>query len=675
MARHQDHLSRFRPVNQASQQSPSGIKSPWFAAALACLLMFMMWFPTQATAANRSLTLYFTHTKETTTITYKRNGKFDADGLRQLNRFLRDWRRNESTQMDPALFDLIWQVYKETGAKKPIHVVSAYRSPATNNMLRSRSRGVAKNSRHTKGQAMDFYLPGVSVETIRNVGLRMQAGGVGYYPSSRSPFVHIDTGNVRHWPRMSRKQLAKVFPKGKTVHVPRDGKPFSGYKVAKAQVAKRKADMIRSSRSVRRFSQVAKAAPSTKKPTKVQLAKLSQKQQQEKTSLLQSLLNQKPKQPPKPVLNTQITPAPIDLQGTPTGGPFAATPDSAMPRQLATLPKRPQNRPDPALRDQVPQAPLPSDETTAEIAVAQASEQEEQPKAQEPVTMASLPRARPASAKQKPFQLASAEPITVLDPIKSQVENQDQTDKDTTVAETPTSGDTLTLASLPKARLTAEKSAERTLIAPDSVEPATAIEPDASASAVLASMTQSKPADDKDQPSNRFAYAASDETFVAALPTQRPRARLQKELNELGVASLPQDAKRTQLAGLTSPLLTPPEATANTLAALPRTARPASSSVVTKTPAPQQRSQSNQMAKLTFAFGPSGMAHFAHMKQSTKTATFARLSRPIPANLHGLVSKPTSMIEQTFSHQTSQQIGDAHFAGAAIAHMAVRSFN
>ncbi|AJC80574.1 peptidase M15 family protein [Rhizobium etli bv. phaseoli str. IE4803] len=95
------------------------------------------------------------------TITYKRDGKFDPKGLAQINRFLRDWRRNEPTRMDPRLLDLVWEVYKRSGGKDYIHVVSAYRSPATNNMLRNRSRstGVAKKSQHMLGKAMDFYFP------------------------------------------------------------------------------------------------------------------------------------------------------------------------------------------------------------------------------------------------------------------------------------------------------------------------------------------------------------------------------------------------------------------------------------------------------------------------------------------------------------------------------------
>jgi len=153
--------------------------------------------------------------------------------------FLRDWRRNEPTKIDPRLLDVVWEAYRQSGSRAYIHVVSAYRSPATNAMLRSRSRGVAKKSQHMLGKAMDWYLPDVKLKTLRNIGLRMQAGGVGYYPTSGSPFVHFDVGNVRHWPGISRAELASVFPNGKTLHVPSDGKPLPGYEQAMAAYKQR----------------------------------------------------------------------------------------------------------------------------------------------------------------------------------------------------------------------------------------------------------------------------------------------------------------------------------------------------------------------------------------------------------------------------------------------------
>ena len=194
-----------------------------------------------AAAETRALKLYFTHTGERAEIVYKRNGRFDQKGLNQVNRILRDWRRNEPTKMDPRLLDLVWEVYDRVNAKGYIHVVSAYRSPATNGMLRGRSRttGVAKKSQHMLGKAMDFFIPGVKISTLRATAMQMQVGGVGYYPTSGSPFVHLDVGSVRAWPRMSQTELARIFPNGRTLHLPTNGKPLPGYQQALADYKRR----------------------------------------------------------------------------------------------------------------------------------------------------------------------------------------------------------------------------------------------------------------------------------------------------------------------------------------------------------------------------------------------------------------------------------------------------
>ena len=187
----------------------------------------------------RTISLHHIHTDEDITITFKRDGRYDDAALEKLNWFLRDWRRSEQTRMDPHLIDLVWEVQRETGAKEPIRVVCGYRSPQTNAMLRRRSDGVAKFSQHMLGHAMDFYIPGVPLEQLRVIGLRLQRGGVGFYPTSGSPFVHMDTGNIRHWPRMTREQLVRVFPDGRTVHIPTDGRPLPGYALALADIEKR----------------------------------------------------------------------------------------------------------------------------------------------------------------------------------------------------------------------------------------------------------------------------------------------------------------------------------------------------------------------------------------------------------------------------------------------------
>ncbi len=195
----------------------------------------------EAMAEDRALKLFFTHTGERATIIFKRDGQYDAKGLAQVNRLLRDWRRNEPARMDPRLLDLVWEVYARSGAKSHINIVSAYRSPATNSMLRGRSRssGVAKNSQHTLGKAMDFFIPGVSLAKLRSIAMQLQAGGVGYYPTSGTPFVHLDVGNVRAWPRMSRQELVRIFPDGKTLHLPSDGRALPGYDTAMTDYKRR----------------------------------------------------------------------------------------------------------------------------------------------------------------------------------------------------------------------------------------------------------------------------------------------------------------------------------------------------------------------------------------------------------------------------------------------------
>jgi uncharacterized protein YcbK (DUF882 family) len=219
-------LSFFRKLK--SPVSLRALPRKITAILTALMMLLSMALPAQA-ADERRLKFYFTHTKERLDIVYKRNGRYIPTALKKINHFLRDWRQNKSTKMDPRLLDLIWSVYEQMDTREAIHVVSAYRHPKTNNMLRSRSRGVAKNSQHTHGKALDFFIPGVNLAELRATGLRMEVGGVGYYPKSGSPFVHMDTGSVRHWPRMTDAQLAKVFPRGDTTQIPSSGKRQKRY--------------------------------------------------------------------------------------------------------------------------------------------------------------------------------------------------------------------------------------------------------------------------------------------------------------------------------------------------------------------------------------------------------------------------------------------------------------
>jgi uncharacterized protein YcbK (DUF882 family) len=190
------------------------------AAALAVVLGAESLQTATANGDTRTISFHHIHLKEDTTVTFKVNGKYDQAALKKINHALRDWRTGNPTDMDPHLIDALWEVYRDTGAKEPIHVIGGYRSPATNAMLRRRSSGVAKFSQHMLGKAIDFYIPDVSLESIRDAGLRVQRGGVGFYPSSGAPFVHMDVGSVRHWPRVPEAQLARIMStKGPTTRL------------------------------------------------------------------------------------------------------------------------------------------------------------------------------------------------------------------------------------------------------------------------------------------------------------------------------------------------------------------------------------------------------------------------------------------------------------------------
>ncbi|WP_246088594.1 DUF882 domain-containing protein [Phreatobacter stygius] len=197
---------------------------------------------TQTVVANgdtRTLSLVHRHTGEEILVTFKRDGRYDQEALNKLNWFLRDWRNDQPTRMDPGLFDVLWEVYRGVGGQAPINVLSAFRSEGTNAMLRRRSRAVAQHSQHIQGRAMDFFIPGVSMTRVREVGLQLQRGGVGFYPGSANHFIHLDTGSVRHWPKVSRDYLARLFPDGRTVHIPADGRPMAGFETALAMVQAR----------------------------------------------------------------------------------------------------------------------------------------------------------------------------------------------------------------------------------------------------------------------------------------------------------------------------------------------------------------------------------------------------------------------------------------------------
>lgn len=151
------------------------------------------------TLDERQLSFYHTHTGKRLNIVYSRNGEYIPSALDEINSFLFDFRTGDRAEMDPELLDLIYDVREELDSDSTYQVVSAYRSPKTNAMLRGRSQntGVAKNSQHLLGKAIDVRLEGIKTSTLRDTAIAMQRGGVGYYEAS--DFVHMDTGRVRRW--------------------------------------------------------------------------------------------------------------------------------------------------------------------------------------------------------------------------------------------------------------------------------------------------------------------------------------------------------------------------------------------------------------------------------------------------------------------------------------------
>jgi len=226
------------PVSRLTRAAGNRVRVILTTTAFSLIVGFFLPSSTETAEANgdtRTIILFHAHRRDTIEATFRVNGRYDQATLDKLNYFLRDWRNDQETKMDPRLFDTIWEVYRTAGTtNEPITVLSAYRSPETNSMLRRRSRAVAEHSQHMLGKAMDTTMPNMSMEKIREIGMRLQRGGVGYYPSSN--FVHLDVGGVRSWPRMSYDQLVRLFPDGKTVHIASNGQTLPGYELARAEI-------------------------------------------------------------------------------------------------------------------------------------------------------------------------------------------------------------------------------------------------------------------------------------------------------------------------------------------------------------------------------------------------------------------------------------------------------
>jgi uncharacterized protein YcbK (DUF882 family) len=147
--------------------------------------------------AERRLRLHNLHTGERINEVFWAEGQYLSDGMQSINTLLRDHRCNQSTDMDKQLLNVLIQLQDKLGFSGEIEVISGYRSPQTNEMLRQQGSNVSQHSLHMKGKAMDISIPGYSVEDLFKSASHLQAGGVGKYPRSR--FVHVDTGRVRYW--------------------------------------------------------------------------------------------------------------------------------------------------------------------------------------------------------------------------------------------------------------------------------------------------------------------------------------------------------------------------------------------------------------------------------------------------------------------------------------------
>jgi uncharacterized protein YcbK (DUF882 family) len=155
------------------------------------------WRASLAAIPERALLLTSRELGETVRTSYYVDGRYDRQGLAAVRRIFRDKHDDSQIDIDPELLDTLWVVQRRLAPRTPLQVVCGYRSKVTNRMLRRTRRGVAANSFHMYGKAVDLRIEGCSVRTLQRFAVGLEAGGVGYYP--RSNFVHLDTGPVRRW--------------------------------------------------------------------------------------------------------------------------------------------------------------------------------------------------------------------------------------------------------------------------------------------------------------------------------------------------------------------------------------------------------------------------------------------------------------------------------------------
>jgi len=174
----------------------SGSAGIWLLA-LITLALLLSWTTAYATGKQRQLDFYHTHTKENLAIIYHDGNNYIAAALEQIDHFLGDFRTGAVHAIDPATLDILFKLRTELGGEDTFEIISAYRSPETNTMLRKQGRGVAKRSQHLEGKAIDVRLRGVDSARLRDAAIKLQLGGVGFY--RESDFVHVDSGRIRTW--------------------------------------------------------------------------------------------------------------------------------------------------------------------------------------------------------------------------------------------------------------------------------------------------------------------------------------------------------------------------------------------------------------------------------------------------------------------------------------------
>ena len=166
-------------------------------SGIAATLMLPPGLAKAASHTERSLSFYHTHTGEKIKTCYWAEGDYVEEGVREINQILRDHRTGEVYDMDQGLLDLLYLLQARVENTQSFQIISGYRSPKTNAMLSSKSKGVAKRSYHMQGKAIDIRRNGCDLKQLHKAALSLKAGGVGYYPSS--DFIHVDVGRVRRW--------------------------------------------------------------------------------------------------------------------------------------------------------------------------------------------------------------------------------------------------------------------------------------------------------------------------------------------------------------------------------------------------------------------------------------------------------------------------------------------